>query len=503
MRPGGPRPRCRGALALCLTLVAVPAAAQVSLLTGQTLLSQAANNNPGDHLAADGGLIYTDNVQRTAAGSSQTLLLLGLSGDISHMGSRLDYHLDSNLAFLKYLGGAYSTAPTGYLDGMVSLKIVPSFFTWLVRETYSQVQIDAFSPVTPDNLENVNYITTGPRFTMRPTLRTSVTLDALYSYLVTSSSSPQYVNLDNQRYGGDLKIDRAFSETSSLYVKGDYEKIDFKDQVINNNFSRTNASAGYKLNSGRTDLDISGGYSRLRVYDVLTEAEGIGSRETRQTETFDTPIWGLDLSRLITPSQRIAVTASQVFTDPLAAFRLGFEQAVPTVAPQGIATGEAFKQRQVGLNWSFQGPRTLLGLTISKYEDRYVLTPGFDRDVKLANALLSRQLSPVLSLDVSLFYQQQQQIGTPAPASAATGGTQIAAGESANTFGGAAGLRWRVGERLNMRFIYAHSSQSGVYRDNQIGVTASWALIGAQAPVNKAFPELTPISPESTQSPYH
>jgi hypothetical protein len=64
-------------------------------------------------------------------------------------------------------------------------------------------------------------------------------------------------------------------------------------------------------------------------------------------------------------------------------------------------------------------------------------------------------------------------------------------------------LGWQVGDRLTLRFLYAHSSQHDVYRDNQIGVTASWALIGAQAPVTQAFPALTPISPVSTQSPYH
>src|SRR6516162_9693073 len=113
MRPGGPRPRYRGALALCLTLVTVPAAAQVTLLNGQSLLSQSAINYPGNHLAADGGVIWTNNVQRTASGSSQTLLLLGLSGDTSHEGTRLDYRLASNLAVLKYLPGAYGTSPTG------------------------------------------------------------------------------------------------------------------------------------------------------------------------------------------------------------------------------------------------------------------------------------------------------------------------------------------------------------------------------------------------------
>ena len=498
MRPGGPRPRYRGAFAVCLALVTVPAAAQTTLVTGQSLLQQAASNYAGNHLAVDGGLIYTDNVQRTEGGSSQLLLLLGLTGDTTGESTRLDYRLASNIALLKYLGGAYKTNLTGYLDGTAFLKVVPSFFEWLVRETYTQVQIDPYAAVTPDNLENVNYITTGPRFTLRPTLRTSVTLDALYSYLTTSSQSLQYINIDNHRYGADLRIDRAFSEAASLYLKGEYEKIDFKDQENNNNFSHTSASAGYKLSNGRTELDVSGGYAQVRVYDVLTTAEGIGSRETRQTEEFHSPIWGLDLSRLITPSQRVALTASQQFTDAASAFRLGFDQAVPVTAPQRVASGEAFKQRAFGVNWRFQASRTSLVVGLSEFQDRYVMTTSNNINSKLANALLTRQLSPLLSCDIGASYQRQQQVGS----GPSTGGTATVGGES-KIFSVLASLRWQVGQRLSLRFLYGHSSQNGVYTDNQIGVTASWVLIGVQPPMTQAFPALTPLSPGSTQSPYH
>ena len=500
MRPGGPRPRYRGALGLWLTLVTVPATAQVTLLTGQNLMSQSAYLYPGNHLAVDGGVIYTNNVQRTANGAGETLLLLGLTGDTSGEGGRFDYRLASNLALLKYLGGAYATSPTGYLDGTAFLKVLPGFFSWGVRETYTQVQINSYAPVTPDNLENVNYITTGPRFTMRPTLRTSVTLDALYSYLASSSSSPRYVNIDNHRYGGNLKIDRAFSEAASLYIKGEYEKVDFKDQVENNNFSNGSASVGYKLSNGRTVFDISGGYQQVHVYDVLTTVEGPGgSRETLKTEKFDTPIYALDLSRLITPSQRVALTASQQFTDAASAFRLGFAQAAPVYAPSRTASGEAFRQRQFGVNWHFQASRTSLAIGLAEYKEHYVLTTANDRDVKQANALLIRQLSPVLIWDIGVSYQRQEQVGAPPP----TGGTEIVAGQTAKTYGALTDLRWQVGERLALRFIYTYSKQSGVYSDNQIGVTASWAFIGAQAPMTQAFPALTPVSPLSTQSPYH
>jgi len=491
-RPGGSSTRSRGAFGLWLTLATAPAAAQVSPLTSQTLFyQQASNPNTGNYLAADGGALYSDNAQRASNGSGDTLLLLGLSGDASRQGSRLDYHLACNLALVKYLSSAFPTRPTGYLDGLAALRIVPGFFSWIVRETYSQVQINIYAPVIPENLVSINYLTTGPRFTLRPTLRTSVTLDALYSYLNSSSVSTQYTNFDNHRYGGNLNINRAFSNTASLYLKGHYEKVDFKDQMNNNNFSIGSAELGYKLVDGRTVFDVSGGYSQLRVYDVLGIVEGPGgSRETLTTEKFDEPIWSVQLSRLITPRQRLVLTASQQFTDAASAFRLGFDEPAPTIAPPQLASGNPFKQREFGLDWRIEGARTSLDVSLVDLRQRYLIVTANDYDQKIASALLARKLSPVLNWNIGVSYEHLQQAGIPS-----SGG----AGQSSKVLGAITNLQWQAGERLAVRFIYAYSSQRGVYTENQFGVTVSWTLITAP-PGAQAFPALSPISPASTMT---
>ena len=291
------RPRYRGALGLWLTLAALPAAAQVAPLTYQSLFfDQASNAHSGNYLAADAGLFYTDNASFGANGSGDTLAELGLVGNTAEEGPRLSYHLVSDIAVVKYLHGSFPTEPTGYLDGRADLKIVPGFFSWIARETYTQLQIDPFTPVTPDNLENVNYLTTGPRFTLRPTLRTTVVLEGVYSYIDSKapSGSPEFVDISNHRYGGDLKIERALTSTASTYIKGSYEKVDFVDQLNNNNFTVAKGVAGYHLVDGRTDLDISGGYTRVRAFDVpVTVESDIGVIERSQTETFGAANWAL------------------------------------------------------------------------------------------------------------------------------------------------------------------------------------------------------------------
>jgi hypothetical protein len=496
LRPGGPRPRYRGVFGLWLALATVPAAAQISPLSSQTLFyQQAARPQTGNYLAANGGLLYTNNVERTANGSNDTLLMLGLTGDTSREGSRLDYHLSSNLALLKYFSGTFPTRPTGYLDGLAALKIMPGFFSWIVRETFSQVQINPYAPVTPDNLVSLNNITTGPRFTLRPTLRTTVTLDGLYSYLSTSSPSPQYSSFDNHRYGGDLRISRAFSEAASLYLKGHYERAEFKDQVDNHNYSLADGLAGYKLVDGRTVFDVSGGYSEVHLYDVLTTIEGVGGgRESLETQKFNEPIWIVNISRLMTPSQRLALTASQQVTDAASAFRLGFDQPVPSIAPPQLATSNVFRQRLFGVDWRFQAARTALDISLTENQQRYLLATAtaYNSDSKSANAFLARELSPVLKWDIGVTFQRQDQVGTQ---------PNGVVPQSSRVWGAITDLQWQVGERLAMRFIYAHSSQSGVYSDNQVGVIASWALIAAQANAAQPYPGLAPIAPASTLSP--
>src|ERR1700682_2302930 len=148
-RGTGPLARGDRLIGFLFALAALPAAAQVGPLTNQNLFfDQASNAHKGNYLEADTGLIYTDNVTRARNGSGDTLALLGLVGDASRQGPRVDYRLASDIALVKYLRSSYQTQPFGYLDGTGNFWIVPGFFSWTGRETYTETVIDPFAPVT-------------------------------------------------------------------------------------------------------------------------------------------------------------------------------------------------------------------------------------------------------------------------------------------------------------------------------------------------------------------
>jgi len=484
------------ALGLVLACATQLCAAQVGPLTYQNLFfNQGSNAQMGDYLAADAGFVYTNNAGYSNNGSGDTLAEVGLVGNTAYQGPRLDYHLDSDIAAIKYLHDTYPLEPTGYLDGTADLKILPGTFSWTGRETYTQLVINPYEPANPDNLEDINTITTGPRITLRPTLQTSVTLDGLYSYIYTHSISPFYVNLDNHRYGGALKIEHAFSSASSVYLKGDYEKVFFNDLAINNNFTVADQMLGYKVENGRTVLDMSAGYTELHEFNVLVPIETvIGTEERSTTRTLNTPNWSFSLSRLLTPTQRLALFASQQVLDAANLFQADLTLAVPTLATPQTAIGAPLTDRIYGADWRVQGERTTLDIALIDTEQRYEFSSAAaqNRDLKDAGVMVARQLGPVLNWDLGVHIERQDLSGARA----------------VNTTTEVTSLRWRIGARLGLRFIYAHSTFYGI-SDNQVGVLGTYTLFGGNgAATPSPAPELAPyglapVSPLSTQPAPH
>jgi hypothetical protein len=462
-RGQGPRTRGRCMIGFLMALAALPAAAQVGPLTNQNLFfDQAANVRRGNYLEADAGLVYTDNVGRISNGSGDTLALLGLLGNLAREGPRFDFRLASDIAVVKYIRSDFQTQPFGYLDGSGQLWIVPGFFSWTGRETYSQTVLDPFAPVTPDNLEGLNYATTGPRITIRPTLRTTLTVDGTYSYLTSSSKSPLYVDLDNHRYGGDATLSHAFSNSSSAYITGSAYKVDFIDQIDNSNFTEDQGQIGYKLGSARTVLDIGGGYSKLSEIVPTTVQTLRGPRQVPEKQTPTGAIWHIELSRQISSSSRLALHALQQVTDAANLFRLNLDQPVASTAADRLTSGQPFTNREFGGDYRIQASRTSIELAFLAISERYKVNPTSNRDVKDATALLGRQLSPVLSWDIGAEWEHQS----------------FALNGSSNTLNAITDVRWQISRQVGLRFLYGHSALSPHgYTENQVGVIASYAFV--------------------------
>ncbi len=484
------RPRRHGRLALqpwlalaAAALAAFPATAQlvgvVGPVTSQSLFfDQALNVHGTNYLDAEVGAIATDNATLAENGPSDVLAIVGLAADISRQGPGLDYHLDSDLALIKYTREDLPTKPSGFLDGGAELKIIPDVFSWTARETYTELVVDPLLPVTPENLESLNYVSTGPRLIIRPTLRTTVTVDAGYSYVNSGSVAlaPGYVDLDSHRYDGDVRIEHALTNASSVYLSGSSAQTDFSDQVANINFTQRDALVGFRFVNGRTVVDISGGVDWLREGPVAPTAGA----------------YTVQLSRLISPSQRLSLHALQQLTDSTNLLRLNLDQPIAN-ASTGFAAGNPFTFRSFGVDWRFEANRTSLTLAIYDNTQRYRIDSNLNNESKVADILLTRQLAPTVDLSVGLDFQHQD-YAVSAPVRVADA---------------LAALRWQAGERLGVRLTYAHNALTPHGDANQVGLVFYYGLVrptplvSRQAAPSGPGPAMLPISPMSTLTPPH
>ena len=473
------------ALGLLLTLLSSHALAQIGQFTTQSLFfNQAGNAHRGNYLEADAGVVYNDNIFLTPTNAQgDTLVLIGLLGNTSHESPRLDYRLDTDISFVKYLQGDFKTQPFGYLDGFGEYFFVPGFFSWTVRDTFSQFTISQFEPLTPDNLESLNYFTTGPRFTMRPTLRTTVQLDGIYSVVNSSSNSPLYVNVDNHRYGGVLTVKEALSSGLNVYVTGTYDDVKFKDTVDNTDFTSGMLEGGLRLEDARTILDVSAGYQKLHTTSYATEESVIGEVERKVEETPSGVTWRGELSRLIRPTQRVSLHALRQISDAANLFRLNFDQPVGATVGNQIVTGQPFKFTSYGATYRFQYDRTSFQVDLFDTSTHYQTTTTANSDSKIVSALYARQLSPSLNWEIGASYDHEE----------------YGAGGLINLINALTTLQWKVGPRVRFRFIYAYGSTTPHgYTNNQVGVFGYYALT---APTSGTVAEpggtLQPVAPMS------
>ncbi len=493
-------------IGIALLFLSQAAAAQASPLTIQSLFLNQAGSRHGDVLEAQAGLIYNDNVDLAPGGAGDTIAMIGLVGNTERLNApRFDYHVDADIALVKYFKSDFSTQPFGYADAFGEFKIVPGTLAWTVRDTFSQAIINQEGPINPDNLESINYLTTGPQLVLKPTLRTTITIDGTYSDVYSDSKSIYYVNINSHRYGGDLRIERAFSSAFSAYVLGTYSRVKFVDTTDNTDFAYEQGVAGFHLTDSRTYLDAQAGYQIARLDStpssgvppihihgdtqsvaaffpgmplaLLADPLATAGTTSSSAQSPSGVNWTVSLARLISKTQRVSIHATKQITDSANLFQLNLSQPVPGNQQQNLANGQPFTYREYGGTWAYDTGRTSVTVNALSYSNKYQQTPQLNHDSKQLNALATRQINLPFSAELGVIYEHDNF-------------TQDFSQHSVTAIGT---LRWRLGAKVGLRFFYAHTSVNpNGYNDNQIGVTATYALTRA-AQATDAI--MTPTAP--------
>jgi hypothetical protein len=373
----------------------------------------------------DVGVGETDNVALVPTDkTNQTMATADLDFALKQQTLSLDTDLKGDFSYTDYLQHAYGNEMLGRFDGTAQLTITPRF-KWMLRDDFGQAQLSPFAPPTPSNLENVEYLSTGPELELRAGSAGFLDLNARY-VRAQYQTSP----FDSNREFASVAWGLRLSERSSVSLDGNSENVQFDNHLVNTDFDRSNAYAHYELKGARTELVANLGAT------LITPSRGASKSG---------PLARLQLKRKLSAVAKLSFSGGQELTDASSSF-----SAIQSGAVGGIGTAPApqtsssYTRTYSSLEWRYARNRTSMALSALWEKDAYSGQPTLDDSRSGGEFNIERKLTRALSTQLvgSLYYTQYAHSNFT----------------SRDALGGAV-LTWREGRGLEIKLRYNHVSR--------------------------------------------
>jgi hypothetical protein len=375
---------------------------------------------------ADVGIGESDNVTLVQTDKvSQTIAIADLDFDLKDQSRRFDVDAKGNFSDLDYLQNAYSNQLIGRFDGKADVSLIPERVIWVLTESFGQAQIDPFVAVVPTNLQNVNYVATGPDATFR--LGPTVFLDLSARYAKTTYQTDPF---DSNTLLGSVALGRALSAQSSISIDGSFERMSFDNTTVNTDFDRSSAFAHYEVQGARTDLTANLGATKV----------------TQGAESFTGPDAKLQLSRKLSSVSTLTFTVGREITDGSTAFANLQSGAIGgIVTSPSVVSQSNYTVTYGSTAWAYARNRTTIGVSGAWEKDSYDGLPSQDLTRGTAEFKIERKLTSVLTAQLlGRLYRTEY--------------TNIDFAETDGLVGAA--LMFHAGRGLEIKLRYDHSSRS-------------------------------------------
>lgn len=325
------------------------------------------------------GVGQTDNITRASDSAidpaiDDTIYTAIARLDIEHESARADVDLRGQVTWLAYQDAPYDNETLPALDLMAIFGITEESLSWFAQGSIGQQSIDPFQPVTPENRQDVTYLTTGPTVYIPLGSRSAVRGDAWYS-IVEYDSQP----LDNSRTGAQVGFVRQMNPRRSISLNVRAEKTEFDEDILYPEIDRMDAFLGFETEGARNEVTVELGFTTVERLD--DEAEE--------------PLATVEWRRQISPATTLALTGGTRVSDSADSFR--------DIQGAGLELGDVQNQQNVtapfredfaGASVIYSGTRTSLNFGGRWSQEDYADTifAGLDRDVQQFSVNVTRQL---------------------------------------------------------------------------------------------------------------
>lgn len=355
----------------------------------------------------DAGIGETDNINLVSSGkTSQTVAVADADFSLQEQRRLFEVNATGAFSYLDFLQGAYSPELIGRFDGLARFALIPERLIWVLQDDFGQAQLDPFTPVTPANRENINYLSTGPDLNLRLGALGFMNVTARYARTEYQTSP-----FNSNRLSGGVAVGRALSAGSSISIQVSTERVLFENTMLNTDFDRSSAYGHYEILGSRTELKADLGATKV-------DAGGM---------SFTGPLAKLQLSRKLSAAAKLTFIAGRDITDASTSFsglQGGALGSIGTVGAIGTgsagATGPASSFGAAGsagtigtapaavtsinytityasAGWEYARNRTTFKLNGQWEKDAYDGEPALDLNRGTVQLSVERKLTPALS----------------------------------------------------------------------------------------------------------
>jgi hypothetical protein len=460
---------------VCIVLLAPAAQAQMSS-TGDVTQTPAARASVLTY-GVDAGVGESDNVTLVQTDKvSQTIATADVDFAVEEQTRLLDMNAKGDFSYFDYLQNAFSSQLIGRFDGVAKVAIVPDRLTWVVRDDFGQAAIDPYTAVTPNNLENINYVSTGPDLSMRLGGVNFINLSARYARAQYETSP-----YNSNRALGSVGVGRDVSAGASVSLDADFERVMFENTAVNSDFNRTSGFGRYELHGARTDFEADVGATTVSQAGTSTSTTQAGSptqagllptTTSQPASSTSGALVKVQLSRKLSAAATLTLTAGRELTDASSSFSTLQSGSIGYIGTAPAAqTSDSYTSNHVSVGWKYLRNRTSIAVSARWERDTYAGQPLLDVNRPGADFTIQRQLTRAFSAQLlGRFYK------TDYP-NALVASTTASSKYDDWLVGGA--LTWRHGRGLEIRLRYDHNSHvvsegSSGYGENRVFLTIGY-----------------------------
>jgi hypothetical protein len=323
----------------------------------------------------DAGASHTDNATLADQNASEdTLASFGGSIDFDHESRRLQAALTGHGNYVHYLDDTFDDDFQSYASGNLVFGVVPETFLWTLDDTYGQIAINQFEPVTPDNRQDVNNFSTGPDVLLRAGTQSSVRLSGRYG----TSTYEETDSIDSETLHASVSFERRLSESASWALVAASNRVKY-DAPGDPEYDQPSIYGSLQSEGGRQSFTIDVG---------ATQVDAEGEKETK-------PLVRVALNRRIASSWTMDLHLRSEYQNTSEQFVSQNLLRNTDTAEVGISDAPAAAY-EGGVSFSFQRSRTRFEIESGYSRLDYIVDNGLNEKTWYAGAGITRRHTPQL-----------------------------------------------------------------------------------------------------------